>query len=199
MLLDIVILPPDKVRQKISKAVTRATKGLDVELIVDNKKLIPHLSLFHINTKKESLSKLEKTIKESILFYTPVSIYQKDLYAEGEGWFGFTLSKHRELTKLKQRLVVNCYPLKTAMMPWVHKRKPTKLERNNRSKYGVSYNIGKSFWPHFTLGQMSNEKDAKVVVVRLKGFDFSFKADTVALCEVNFWHQVTRVLKKFRI
>ncbi len=33
----------------------------------------------------------------------------------------------------------------------------------------------------------------------LNNIKFKFTADTIAICEVNFWHQVTRVIKTFKL
>ena len=69
MLIDIVVLPPEKLRRRIGERTKKSARGISAGFIVDNKKFIPHLSLWHINTSRERLKKIEvelaKLVKKS--------------------------------------------------------------------------------------------------------------------------------------
>ena len=84
-------------------------------------------------------------------------------------------------------------------MPYVSKHVPTKLIKRYRAIYGVHYNIGHFFKPHITLGKLKKESDSSTVKSRLGGFSCRFCAREIAIAQINRNHQVTRILKRFRV
>ncbi|MFA4818381.1 MAG: hypothetical protein WC621_00910 [Patescibacteria group bacterium] len=198
MLLDIVILPPYKIRNLVGQAVVKSVGDFKYKYIIDNKKLIPHVSLFHVNINKRKLSNLVAAVKKSINNYQPVKISTKNILVDGNGvWI--LLSNHKSLINLNRKMVRYCYPLRDGMIPWMSKRLPTKLEKFNREKYGTHYNIGKAFRPHFTMVKLKFDADAKIVGQRMKIIRFFFTANTIAICQVNNYCQVTKIIKKFKV
>lgn len=198
MLLDIVILPPQKLRRKIGKKIEVATKGLKPVFVVDNKKFIPHLSLFHVRTSKGRINKLEARIKEVLKEYRSIWLQSKgvELSKSGSGIIFYKVANPRELGRLRKQIFKACYPLRTGMMPWfISNRRPTNEELESRKKYGTHL----KFHPHFTLTLLSDTKDVRTVARKIKSMKFKFLADTVAITEVNFWHQVKRIIKKFKL
>lgn len=198
MLIDIVILPPNKIRNLVSRATIKALGDYDYQYLIDNKKLIPHVSLFHINIKKNKLDKIYNLIEDSAKIYTPKKIFFADIITHGNGVWVY-LSNNESLKKLNKRLVKYCAPLRDGFIPWIPKRAPDKLQKNNRLKYGTHYCIGKGFAPHFTMVKLKNEADTKIVYKKMKIKDFNFMGDTVAVCQINKYCQVTKVLKTFKL
>ncbi len=198
MWLDIVILPPSTLRQRMGKKIKHATKGLKTVFVVDNKKLIPHLSLFHIRTSKARLSRLSRIVKGTIKKYKRMKLRAAglEISKSGSGIVYVNISCPLKLVRLHEEVFNSCYPLRTGPMPWVIKsRKPTSQEKLDRKKYGTHL----KFHPHFTLAMFQNYRDGEKVIERMGRVKFDFTADTVTVTEVNFWHQVIRVIKKFKL
>ena len=195
MLLDIVILPPDKVRQKVGKIIPKSVVK-QMTLVVDNKKFIPHISLFHLKINKVGLLKVIKVVEEIVKDYKPL-VFESLNYSASNRWLTLFLSSNQYLKKLNTEIINKCFLLRTGTMPWTEDYPPTKQAISNRKKFGN--NGGRSFKPHFTIGVAKSAVDAKEIVDVLKPVKIKFISNQIAVCEVNFWHQVTRVLKKFRI
>jgi 2'-5' RNA ligase len=197
MLLDIVILPPAELREKIGKRIREAAREIPSVFVVDNNKLIPHLSLFHLRTTQGRIKKLELRIKRILKKYRPILIKSSkvELSHVGSGVVFIKTSSNQVLRQLRAEVFNSCYPLRTGMMPWMPRsRKPTRLEIQARKRYGIHF----SFYPHITAAMLRDAKYAPKMASKLKEMKFEFLADTIAIAEVNFWHQVTRVIKKFR-
>jgi len=200
MLLDIVILPPPLLRRRLGLSIKKATKGLGVRYISDNKKLIPHLSLFHINirTSVNKINKLAQSVEQSLVGYRPVEIKSLSVGVIDNAVY-YWLSNNTKLIKLNKKMVASCASFRDGTMPWLPKRQPTSLERRHRKLFGVHYNIGKTFVPHFTMVRMYKDSDANKVVNRIGLKSFKFKANIIALCQVTRRHQVKKVLKEFKV
>ena len=198
MLLDIVVLPPEKLRERIGRRIKEETKGLQTVFVVDNKKFIPHLSLFHVRTSKNRIRNLESRIRGIAKKYRPTLIksLKVELSRSGSGIVFVKTASNKKLEQLRSEVFNASYQLRTGMMPWmIRSRKPTRLEMRARKRYGTHL----SFHPHITAVMLKDPKDAPKTVRKLKNLNFEFLADTIAITEVNFWHQVTRVIKKFNI
>lgn len=198
MLLDIVILPPPKLREQLGKKTKQAVKGYPHVFVVDNKKFIPHASLFHLNTSRQELEKIESIVNRISREFKPTKI-RNLRFQKHEHSVGFELSNNPTLQKLNRDIVNNLYRLRTGEMPWSPSRPPTKLEKKRREKYGTQWNVEGYFHPHFTMARFKNPNDGQEVVKKMSSIKFDFLADTIAICEVNFYHQVTRVIKEFKL
>lgn len=199
MLLDIVILPPANLRNKIGKAVIQATAGHPCRYVIDNKKLIPHMSLFHIRTSSQRFPELGRKVKIVISKYCPQIVRNTGLRAYEGIWGTILLTNNKALQKLNKHIVQECYKLRTGQMPWNSKEKPKGPALKKRLKYGTQHNIGKTFVPHFTVFAAPDETSAQKILKKLESFKFSFRGDTIAICRVNSNHQVTKILKTFRL
>ncbi len=198
MLVDIVILPPNKIRNIVSRAIIKAVGDFQYVYMADNKNFIPHISFFHVNINKRKLPILLDKVEENLNNYHPTKIFYKNTLVDGKGiWF--SLSSHKLLIKFNNLMIKVCAPLRDGLIPWIPKRAPTELEKFNRKTYGTHYCIGQGFKPHFTLVKLKSRLGAKVVYQRIKINKFSFKADTIAVCEINRYGQVTKVLKTFKL
>ena len=198
MLVDIVILPPNKIRNLVGQAIVKSVGNFKYVYIIDNKRLIPHISFFHINIDKRKLPIIFNIVKTHIKNYKPVKISSKNIFIDGNGiWISF--ANHKSLINFNRKMVKYCAPLRDGMIPWIPKRLPTKLQKYNREKYGTHYCIGKGFVPHFTMVKLKNDVVAEVVGQRMKNIKFSFLSSTIAVCQINKYGQVTKVLKTFKL
>lgn len=155
MLLDIVILPPLTLRRRIGRKIKTAVSGISTQYLVDNSKLIPHLSLFHVRTSATGFGKAAAIVSELAKKYSAVAIRSLGFVVENRGdTFWFSLSGRKELSGLNRAIVKRCHVLRTGPMPWTSRRKPAPSERRNRLRYGTQHNIGPTFQPHLTMGKL---------------------------------------------
>ncbi len=198
MLLDVVILPSAKLRRKLGRKIKKAVNSIPHVFVVDNKKLIPHLSLYHIRTTKVRFDKLVELVHEIIKSYKPFKLKSKGEQTFPSGIVYYSIYKPAVLQRLHREVVDKCRILKTGPVPWNHARRPTKQETHYFKKYG-SRLLLKFFKPHFTMVKLKNLDNGTKVIRKMKLGKFGFLADTVAICEVNNWLQVTKILKTFKL
>ena len=156
------------------------------------------MSLFHIRTSSTRFRELIKIVKDVIKSYHPIKISSEG-YALYEGVVAYRLSNSPAQRRLNQKIVSSCYRLRTGEMPWTSRLKPKAWENRNRLRYGTQHNIGKSFNPHFTMASFATPSVAKEFVKNTKPQKFSFLGDTIAICEVNVNHQVTKIFEIFKL
>ncbi|MFA4937185.1 MAG: hypothetical protein WC575_02785 [Patescibacteria group bacterium] len=197
MLLDIVILPPAKLRKKLGRLALEANRICKASCLVDNKKMFSHCSLFHINTSATRISTLYKIVKKLAVSYSTCQLRVNGCHESEESWSVFPLMGYGLLKKFRTAIFKNCANLRTGMMPpWSH-RNLTRKEKENRKKYGVS-NSPYVYKPHLTIGKFDS-KCVGLVSKFLQNIRLSFKADTIAICQVNKNWQVTRIIKQFKV
>lgn len=198
MLIDIVILPSNKIRNSIGSRIKEKAGKLPNYFLVDNKKLIPHLSLWHLKTSKNRIEPIRKTLQKLIKNQKPIKISAFNLQAipKYKGCVDFPVGNTKPLENLREKVVQNTYLYKTGIMPQFASQIGMKLPKGEKlkeiKKYGRSY----GFHPHFTMGWLKRRKDALKTVEAMKGYNFSFYAKEIYICEVDRWWQVTRIIKK---
>lgn len=182
MLLDVVILPPAKLLGKIGKKITEAVRGMSAVFVADNQKLISRISLFHIRIKKNRLEKLSQKVQEVIKKHRQFIMKSTGTFLEPktEWIIWFSLNNSAAFIKLHREIVESCYRFRTGMMPF----NPERILRLKKA--------------HTTLAKLKNREDAESAFRELQNVKFSFRVNEVAITEVNFWHQVTRVIKRFK-
>lgn len=173
-------------------------RGMATIFAVDNIELIPHLSLFHIRTSRAQLAKLSQSVEQIIGRYSPQKIKTINVKASPSGTVVIFLTKPRQLEKLHRELVGKCKNFCTGQMPWTPKRQPNKIEVLYRRRYGTQH-VLKFFNPHFTLAKLKKLEDAKIVGQKLHKMRFNFMGGTVAICQVNYRHQVTNIIYTFKL
>ncbi|MCH8069203.1 MAG: 2'-5' RNA ligase family protein [Candidatus Marinimicrobia bacterium] len=136
MLLDIVILPPKKLRDDVGKKISNIAKGRPYTYLVDNKKLIPHLSLFHININKRNLPELSEKIRVVLEHHKPFNIRSVKFGHPSvkNGQVFFLLAKSRALKKLHTDIVNSCHSLRAGEVPLTGITKLTSLAKFYQKK-----------------------------------------------------------------
>ncbi|MES3031764.1 MAG: hypothetical protein V4699_00775 [Patescibacteria group bacterium] len=197
MLIDIVILPPKSLRKKIGIKMKKEIGHLSNFFVVDNNKLIPHLSLWHINTSQKGVNEIARELKQIAEGQKPIKIIPLEFKATEKytGCLEFPVKINKDLTTFREKVFQRIYPYKTGTMPQFGSFlgiKYSKEKLREIKKYGRA--IG--FHPHFTMGWFKNEKNIEDIVKKMKGVKFSFTSKEVYICEVNNWWQVKRIIKK---
>ena len=179
----------------------KAVAGYSVRYFIDNKKLIPHLSLFHLRTTESRFRKLEQIVEKIASRFAgfPIESIKFEQYGDGTG-VNYVLSKPRELQKLNKETVVRVKSLRTGVLyPWYRTRKYSRIQQDYIKKYGTIWSVEKGFIPHFTMGRFISRGDAAKVVEKMKKINFEFMADTIAICEINNNGQVYKILKTLKL
>lgn len=196
MLLDIVVLPPAKLRQKIGKKIKKDVGDYPNWFVVDNKKLIPHLSLWHIRIGKEKINKLTEELGKIAANQRPIKIRFSGPVVKkvnAGAVISFVVQNSKALAFLQKEIFENIYPLKTGMMsPF----KPFGIWTGAELKQAKKYGRPLGFKPHFTIGWLKNEEDALTVQRVMSKSKFTFLAKEIYICRVNHWWQVDKILKK---
>jgi 2'-5' RNA ligase len=201
MLIDIVILPPESIRAKVGKKISFVAKNYPHNYVVDNIKLIPHLSLFHLRILKSKLDKLEQMVETVVGKYKSFQLksvgfvkYDKDLVLQ------FRISKPATLSKLNRDIIQRCHKFRTGeLLSWYKDYPFPRLDKLYIKKYGSYWSTGKNFDPHFTMVKYKFVDDGSRMTKKMGNFGFKFLADTVAVCEINKHGQVIKILKKFKL
>ena len=180
MLLDIVILPSAGLRQKLAKRIKREMIGYPIVFVVDNLKLIPHLSLWHIKTSENRINEMTQELRKIVKNQKPIKISSPGCIASRKeiGIVEFMVIDNKSLISLQQRVFKRIYPFKAGMMPfglWIKK------ESEQAKKYGRPLD----FKPHFTMGLLKNGRDALRVVKAMEKEKFNFFAKEIYLCKIN--------------
>ena len=198
MLLDIVILPPLSVASLVADKVKKASLGYRAEFLVDNKRLWHHVSLFHVVVARNRLPLVLRLVNSFAANLPKVILKSKGVVRESRSlWLEFTYP--RVLIKYKNQVIQALAPLRQGTMPYTSDRPLTPLRKMYRECYGVYYNIGRFFHPHFTLAKYASKREAEEILRKLRIPTISFSVSILAVAQVNDYGQVTRILKRFRV
>jgi len=196
ILLDVAILPPAELRRKIGGKIKEGVGRYPHLLVVDDTRLIPHLSLWHVRTSQNRISKLVKDLEQAIKNQRPIRVRSAGFVAvKPEGCIEFRVKNSRALTSLQQRIFKKTYPFKTGMMPQYGASFGMKWSREELRE-AEKYSRPLWFGPHFTAGILKSGKDALRAVEAMKEVRFSFLAKEIYVCRVNRLWQVTRIMRK---
>ncbi|MFH0828687.1 MAG: hypothetical protein V1907_00705, partial [Candidatus Kerfeldbacteria bacterium] len=119
MLIDIVILPPQNIRKRIGGKIKREINDYPNYFIVDNNKLIPHLSLWHLKISKEKLITITEKLRQIIKGQKQIKISSSGFHAleKYKGCIEYKVKKNKDLAYLQRKVFKNIYPYKSGAMP----------------------------------------------------------------------------------
>ena len=201
MLLDIVILPPRGLREKIGARARKAAAGIKCKYLIDNRKLIPHVSLFHIRTDRAGYIKIQKKLLEISQEAKPFHMRAVGFESpEGSGYFWIRYHNSKSFKALHKKVLSELHPLRRGRIISRSLIKPSASQSRYWKKYGSPY-ILKLLTPHITIGRL---KDPDLILQRKIAGRFGqlssdFKNSELALCEVNHDCQVNKILKTFKL
>ncbi|MDP2933368.1 MAG: 2'-5' RNA ligase family protein [bacterium] len=197
MLLDIIILPPAEIRKAIGRLSGEISRRHSLAWKVDDKKLIPHISLYHLNCSPQRIPEITKYLKILASETRPVRLAIEKGSYDGP-YFGMNVSMSNLLSDLHHAVVYGVKHLRSFGMPLFFL--PTKkLQKKYYKNFGV-FKILKYFSPHITIGMVKNTGDLPKIVklVRLPKFA-TFNGKQLALAEIDKRWQVTKILKTFKL
>ncbi len=196
MIIDIVLLPPKGVSKKIGEFVRGIDKRFKLKMAVDNRKLLPHISLLHIKTSPKRIPGIVKAVGmisgefagQIVRFTTPRT---------GRDYFVMDVAKAKNLQALHRQVVFKVHKYKTGIGIGNYQGNGQRVAYVK--KYGAG-NVLKNFQPHITLGLVRRDKDLPVVAAVLSKQRWGgFKTNRLAITQVNHRHQVFKVIKELKL
>lgn len=201
MLLDIVILPSEKVRKSVSTLTKKISEKFPLRFRVDNKKLIPHITLFHVLIKDADLANVQREMELVIKGKKKMNLSFSGIKS-GSYAIGASIKPSSSLSGLHKRVVKKINKYRSGKTISKFKLPILNLDRLKRryiKEYGVS-GIFDFFWPHVTLCLLKNIGDSRAAQKLAEKYKLPrFQADTVAITKVNNYFQVTKILKTFKL
>jgi hypothetical protein len=202
MLIDIIILPPKNFRLKFGKLGLRIKMSFPAFYAVDNKKLIPHLSLFHIKTSK--INAVTEKVLAKFSGSKSLMIYPKQIafHNIGNSYLigGLGAKKTSALQFFHESAVRALYKFKSgpAFKP---QKYYNRRQRYYRTHFGGNPHMLEFYNPHFTLARLKMLSPAQKLELNklLRTKFIAFKADTIAVAQTNKNHQVIKILKEFKL
>lgn len=197
MLLDVVVLPPVELRRTIGRKIKEGVGCYPRLFVVDNTKLIPHLSLWHVRTSQNRIDKLAKELELAVKNQRPIGIRSTNFVAvkSPEGCVEFGVKNNRALASLQQKVFKKTYPFRTGMMPQFGASFGIKWS-SKELKEAKKYSRPLWFGPHFTAGILKSKEDALRSVKAMKKVKFKFLAKEIYICRVNRLWQADKILRK---
>jgi hypothetical protein len=202
MLIDIVILLPQNFRKKFGKLGVRLKSRFPVFYAVDDKKLIPHLSLLHMRTDKADL--IAQLLEAMLDGYKSFAVYPKRFVFQNKGRAyisgGLEIKKSSALQDLHEFIVRQLHKLKSGPA-----FKPEKYYNKKQEYYRIHYGgnpfMLEFYGPHLTLAKLKMltpqqlSEFSKILKVKFA----AFKAGVVAVAQTDKNHQVIKILKQFKL
>jgi len=195
MKLDIVLLPPEAVCNKIGQTMRRLKRNTPFNFIVDNLRLKPHISLLHLKADKRSLGKI--LLAAGRLAATNKKIKMPTPHFHKGRKFlvaGFNASK--QLYQLHEKIVKIISPFRNGVVDLPFGEK-IPLQKKYIKIYGVR-TVLEFYKAHITLGWVKKDEDMLKVFTECSHAKFKgFTASRLAVTLVNKNNQVIKVIKEF--
>ena len=199
MRLNIVLLPPSNVRIKVGSLAINLQKKYPLKLVVDNKKFIPHITMFQFHVREDSLKQVNERLEIVSKTQKPLIIKSKGSGGSVRAFatFDYNLERTGPLASLHKKIIENFALFRTkdtkslsnSMSLWEKKN----LKRNGMPK------ILKLFRPHITIGVLKDPSNLERVASAVKKYPLSaFDASKIALTRINQYGQVYKILKIFK-
>lgn len=170
MEIRLIILPSANIRNKTRQLALTYAKAGPHFFVVDNKSLIPHVTLFKVDIDKRSLDQLSDAINIQSRELSPMNLELYKLYGHSEGWLVWNIRSSGKLNNLRKKI---------AQAVRARAREGIVL----KSKYS----------PHITLTKYKDAGLAKTVAKNRIAL-MAWKADTIAVTLSDKHSQVYKIL-----
>ena len=199
MFLDIVILPPADISRAVGKLTAKLARGFPLRMRVDNKKLYPHISLYHLLVPRGRVKTVVAEVSRLVAEQKRVPITFQKVRSD-KVYFGVSVKNTRVLFRLHQKILLGLRKFHVGVPKAPSGASQPAQTTPYLKKFGVEYVLN-FFRPHITLLGMKNKEDAEEVLKvanREKNLE-NFFADNVSVAAVNRYWQVYKVIKKFKL
>lgn len=197
MELDVVLLPPKKLSRQIGNIASAAGKKYAFSVVVDDKKLLPHISLLHLKSNQAKLPGIVSALKAISQKHRKFGLSFGSAF-ERSLFFHYKISNPVKLYRLHKEIVETISRFRTGIV-WLPKISENQIQRKYFKLYGVGI-VVKYFDPHFTLGRLKNPVNKNAAMKFLNSQSLlEFTVDRLAFAQVNRYHQVIKIIKEFKL
>lgn len=197
MNLDIVLLPTKPLSRKIGNMVLKLGKKFPLVWAVDDRKLLPHISLLHLKVNPRRIPEAANALKLLSQNRQKMVLSFGGVYA-GDRFFCAKIKKSPRLYLLHQDVVKSIARFRSGITHLSAKAK-SQTQKDYFKKFGVA-NILIFFRPHITLGMVKNRQDKNLILRALAARSLAkFDAVRLAVAKVNSYHQVVKIIKEFKL
>ncbi len=178
MRLHFVLLPDASTRKITAKYARHYTKKYPHEFEVDNRKLIPHITLLGANVTAAQYKKLEIELIAWLKAQHPIRLKVDGLLVWfPQAWVGFNIKSNPQLTKMRKQLF------------------------SLVQKYCDGLVLKTSYNPHITITRLKRKEDESLPVTFDSIPDMHFSAGTFAICLSGEHSQIYKykIIKEYKL
>ena len=201
MLLDIAVIPPKNIRSTIAQLTKKIDKKFGLRWRVDNRKLIPHITLFHLLADNSDLPDILSTTERLAKKVQPLNLHFGPIQM-GHLAFGVNIIPTGNLQEMHEMAVANFNKFRSGVTYDKFPSPPKHLSALGKKylkKYGMP-GVMKNFRPHITLGMPQTPREIDQIISYTNRFKLpKFRADTLAVTKINQYFQVIEIIKTFRL
>ena len=154
------------------------------------------MSLWHINTSRERLKKIEvelaklvKNQKQVLIKSSALNLAKMNVGVIAD----IPVPMSKLLSALRDEVFRKIYRYKTGMMPPF---RPFGVPTGKALKEFKKYGRAVWFYPHFTSAWVKSMEDAEKIKKGMSNLKVSFTAREIYICRVNYQWQVNKIIKK---
>ena len=170
-----IVCPPAKINKLTSRLALKA-KRPQSQFIVDNRKLLPHITLFHLQIRKDRLPEVIKITADLVKNFSALNLKLVGYTADKQGWLVIDIKLTKQLERLRKNLFFA-------------------VKEYNRTRYMLK----KFYHPHITLTKYNDSKTARLVKRQSLPQRENFRSNFVAVGLSDKHFQVYKVIKKFKL
>lgn len=104
MKIRLVVLPPTDIRKRTAEWAKKISKIAPHHFVVDNKNLLPHITIFSMLLEEKQIPELEKKIKKIIKAFKTIKLELKKFESYEGVWLMWSVKPSLELSKLLKAL-----------------------------------------------------------------------------------------------
>lgn len=173
-----VVLPPTNVAKKCGELAKKYSKKFPSYFALDNKRLIPHITLFTLEINKKNWLDAQKSTAQILGKFKKLNlaISRHSYYLRQDGdWLALKIKQSTYLSKLRTELFSTLKKLDASGIKLKH------------------------YSPHITLTKFKPGYRAKAATKGSQLIKLNFTANTVAICQDAGFSQVYKIIKQFKL
>lgn len=181
------------------EASRRLRRDFGSELILDEERALPHISLYHVAIAPERMEEFERELQRVMERAETGEMEITGLHCYREhGSLAIRCSKPRWLERLYLRIIRATDPLRDPDFDNYRAWNADRLSAGRRSyieRYGTPL-VGRFFIPHITIGVVSDRRRLEEAARSIEVERRSFAVDEIAVCEQGEHHTCRRPLMR---
>jgi len=195
---NIVLYPPADVRRK-AVLVSRKLREKKILFVLDDKTLIPHVTLYPVAFSQKDLPRVKALLKQIAAEAVPFQIISSTYRSDKGGYVNVGYKKSTRLHALQKQIITQVNQLLHGRIKYPGKLRTNSMsmaEREAYKRYGYKH-VGRSYYPHVTFTKFDTFRPTAFSGIPLERF--SFKTDRIALCAMGEYGTCTGLIETFPV